>query len=135
MSIEKIAAAGLKKARLMAIITVFLVLSVVSLVFARTADYQQPLEEAIAVDLTNLDADELATLQSLFGLANGTRQEFIGGKLSSQDKLDFGNARDNALALISADPLDFEDKLEDFLYSAWPKTLKLQKPSNSVPNN
>ncbi len=119
MYLEKNVATGLKKARsIVIIITAFVALSVLPPVFARTANYQKLLEDAIAVDLANLDAGELATLQGLFGLTNGTRQAFIGGKLSRQDNVDFGDARDNAVALISADPPDFQVELENFLYGS-----------------
>lgn len=42
------------------------------------ACYDNNLESAIATDMSGLDLDKSVTLKGLLGLANGTRQTFIG---------------------------------------------------------
>jgi beta-fructofuranosidase len=114
----KLGLSGLQKARAMALISALLALFVFTPIAADASDYRQLLEQAIAADLSNLDAAELSTLQGLFDLAKGTRHEYIGGKLTSQDNVDFAHARQRALALLSVDPQRFGAELQNFLYGS-----------------
>ncbi len=114
-SLRKFRLCASQKASALRLLSVLLTLFLLAPITAKAKDPGHLLKDAIAVDLSNLDADELSTLQSLFGLANGTRNEYIGGKLTEQDNRDFGDARRNALALLSVEPQDFAGQLESFL--------------------
>ena len=106
------------KARMVVLVASFLALSLASTAFPRTSDFQRNLEQAIAQDLASLDEGKLTTLHALFGLTKGTRQEFVYGKLSRQDNLDFRKARNHAIALTSVASPDFRAELAKFLYGA-----------------
>ena len=79
------------------------------------ATYEQDLGEAISFDMNNLDSAELKTLQGLFGLANGTRHAFIGGKLNIKDNTIFAESRTAAVKLTSVPDSEFKNKLDAFL--------------------
>jgi sucrose-6-phosphate hydrolase SacC (GH32 family) len=80
--------------------------------------YQQLLEEAIISDLHNLDAAEYATLHQLFGLANGTRSQFLFGKLSHEDNIIYGTTKKMALNLVDLDTSEFANAMDLFLQEA-----------------
>ncbi|HEY6795851.1 MAG TPA: GH32 C-terminal domain-containing protein [Kineosporiaceae bacterium] len=79
------------------------------------ADYQQDLTTAIAKDMSGLDAKGAVTLKGLFGLANGTRSTFVGGKLTDADNSVFAQARAKAISLQDAPDASFAGQLGTYL--------------------
>ncbi len=80
-----------------------------------SAAEQQALSTAISKDMGNLDAKEAVTLKGLFGLADGTRTSFIGGKLSDADNTVFAQARAKAISLQGVADGSFADQLGAYL--------------------
>lgn len=81
------------------------------------ADHQDDLASAIAADMRGLDAARAVQLRDLFGLANGTRRTFVGGKLRDLDNLAFATCRASALGIPSVPDADAKSALDAYLHA------------------
>jgi hypothetical protein len=81
-------------------------------------NFNQALTQAIESDLDKYTPAEYEQLQGLFGLANGTRRMYLGGKLEARDQIEFSEAREKALTLIQEKPAKFPEKLAEFFSGA-----------------